>query len=325
MITLVGGTFNSFHRGHEELLRAAYRTGERVIIGVTSDVYVKAHKEKIVSYSRRSASVKRFMDKLTDNYEIHPLDSASGNTLDVEEANLVVSPETYHSAMRINEKRRIAGKEPLNVIRIPYILAEDLFPISSSRILDGELTRTGKRRVPVKIAISTYNDLKMEAARDFIKTIMKNYALIKNTEYRTDSEQPFGEDTMRYATTRAMYGLRDNDYSIGVESGIFYNRVNDTYYDLHYCAIIDRYSHITSGFGSGFEMPAAVIDSIKSGKSTNQFVEDMYGIKKIGHGAGISGLISGGKVTRGKLIYEAVRNAFIPRIRPDIYGREFPS
>ncbi|WMT51507.1 MAG: pantetheine-phosphate adenylyltransferase [Ferroplasma sp.] len=323
MVTLVGGTFNSFHRGHEELLRAAYRTGERVIIGVTSDAYVKSHKERTVSYSRRFASVKKFMGKLTDNYEIHPLDSAFGNTLDVEKANLVVSPETYHSARRINEKRIAAGKEPLNVIRIPYVLAEDLFPISSSRILDGELTRTGRRRVPVKIAISTCNGLKMSAAGEFVKTIMKNYTLIQNTDYRTDSEQPFGEDTMRYATTRAMYGLKDNDYSIGIESGIFYNRINDTYYDLHYCAIIDRYSYITTGFGSGFEMPAAVIDAIKSGKSTNQFIENMYGIKKIGHGDGISGLISDSMVTRSKLIFEAVRNAFIPRMRPDIYEREF--
>ncbi|WP_298276807.1 pantetheine-phosphate adenylyltransferase [Ferroplasma sp.] len=323
MVTLVGGTFNSFHRGHEKLLRAAYRTGERVIIGVTSDAYVKSHKEKIVSYSKRVASVRKFMGKLTDDYEIHPLDSAFGNTLDIEKANLVVSPETYHSARRINERRIETGKEPLNVIRIPYVLAEDLFPISSSRILDGELTRTGRRRVPVKIAISTFNDLKISAAGEFIKTIMKNYTLIQNRDYRTDSEQPFGEDTMRYATTRAMYGLRDNDYSIGIESGLFYNRINDTYYDLHYCVIIDRYSHITSGFGSGFEMPVAVIDAIKSGKSTNQFVENMYGIQRIGHSEGISGLISGGTVTRSKLIFEAVRNAFIPRMRPDIYGREF--
>ena len=83
MVTLVGGTFNSFHRGHEKLLRAAYRTGERVIIGVTSDAYVKSHKEKIVSYSKIVASVSKFMGKLTDDYEIHPLDSAFGNTLDI--------------------------------------------------------------------------------------------------------------------------------------------------------------------------------------------------------------------------------------------------
>ncbi len=323
MLTLVGGTFNTLHKGHEELLRAAFHTGNRVIIGVTSDDYVKSHKNKAIPYTKRAAGVKKLMDKLTENYEIHPLDSAMGNTLDVENAVLVVSPETYTSARRINEKRRTMGKEPLHVIKIPYVLAEDLFPISSSRIFKGEVTKTGRRKNPVKIAISTCNDLKFEAAEKFIRGIMKNYTLIKNTDYKTGGEQPFGEDTMRYASSRAMYGLKDNDYSIGIESGLFYNKINDTYYDLHYCIIVDRYSYITSGFGSGFEMPDAVMDAIKSGSSTNQFVEDSYGIKKIGRERGITGLISGNMVTRSTLIYESVRNAFMPRLRPDIYEREF--
>ena len=102
---------------------------------------------------------------------------------------------------------------------------------------------------------------------------MKNYRITRNTEYKTGSEQPFGKDTMRFATDRAMYGLKDNDYSIGIESGIFYNPINDMYYDLHYCAVIDRYSTITTGFGSGFQMPDEVIDAIKTGTSTNEFVE----------------------------------------------------
>ena len=323
MITLVGGTFNSFHRGHEKLLVAAYQTGNRVMIGVTSDGYVKLHKDKAVSYNRRIANVKKFMDNLTDNYEIHPLDSTFGNTLDVENATIVVSPETYMNAVRINGKRKSMGKEQLNVVKIPYVLAEDLFPISSSRILEGEITRTGRRKIPVKIAVSTCNNLKIDAGEEFIRSIMKNYTLTKNTDYKTDSEQPFGEDTMRYATTRAMYGLKDNDYSIGIESGLFYNKINDTYYDLHYCAVIDRYSHITSGFGSGFEMPNPVMDAIKSGSSTNHFMEDIYGIENIGHKMGISGMISDNSITRSMLIYEAVRNAFMPRMRPDIYGREF--
>jgi non-canonical (house-cleaning) NTP pyrophosphatase len=70
-------------------------------------------------------------------------------------------------------------------------------------------------------------------------------------------------------------------------------------------------------------MPDQVIDAIKNGTSTNEFVETEYGIKKIGHGIGISGLISEDSVTRATLVYESVRNAFIPRMRPDIYCRRF--
>ena len=323
MITLVGGTFNRFHKGHEQLLLAAYNTGNRVMIGVTSDEYARKHKNIVISYKRRKARVERFMQKFTDNYEIHPLDSMFGNTLDVKDAILVVSPETHAGAIRINEQRLSMGKNPLHIVKIPFTLGEDLFPISSTRIIKGEITVTGKRKTPVTIAISTGNELKLEATEKFIKTIMKNYRITRNTEYATGSEQPFGSDTIRFATDRAMYGLKDNDYSIGIESGIFYNPVNNMYYDLHYCVVIDRYSVITTGFGSGFQMPDQVIDAIKNGTSTNEFVETEYGIKKIGHGIGISGLISEDSVTRATLVYESVRNAFIPRMRPDIYCRRF--
>ena len=323
MITLVGGTFNRFHRGHEQLLLAAYNTGNRVMIGITSDQYARSHKNTIISYKRRRERVEQFISKFTSNYEIHPLDSVFGNTLDVDEAILVVSPETYVSASRINEKRLSMGKTPLKIVKIPFSLAEDLFPISSTRIINGEIGRTGKRITPINISVSTGNDLKFTASVEFIKSIMKNYRITRNTEYKTGSEQPFGKDTMRFATDRAMYVLKDNDYSIGIESGIFYNPINDVYYDLHYCAVIDRYSTITTGFGSGFQMPDEVIDAIKTGTSTNEFVENIFGIEMIGHGRGISGLISNDSVTRSTLIYESIRNAFIPRMRPDIYNREF--
>ncbi len=323
MITLVGGTFNRFHRGHEQLLLAAYNTGNRVMIGVTSNKYARNHKNIVISYNSRKARVEKFISKFTDNYEIHPLDSMFGNTLDVDNAVLVVSPETYIGAIRINEKRLSIGKDPLTVVKIPFTLGEDLFPISSTRIINGEITRTGRRKKPINIAISTENGIKIEAAEKFIKTIMKNYNITGNTEYVTGSEQPFGSDTIRFATDRAMYGLKDNDYSIGIESGIFYNRINNMYYDLHYCVVIDRHSVISTGFGSGFQMPDEVIDAIKTGTGTNKFVETSFGIKQIGRGRGISGLISNDSVTRSALIYESVRNAFIPRMRPDIYGRNF--
>jgi len=323
MITLVGGTFNSFHRGHKQLLLAACNTGNRIMVGVTSDKYASSHKNIAMSYNIRKARVEKFILKFTDNYEIHPLDSMFGNTLLVEDAVLVVSPETYAGAIRINEQRLSMGKKPLNIVKIPFTLAEDLFPISSTRIINKEITGTGRRIKPVNISLSTGNNLKREATEKFIKTIMKNFNITVNTDYKTGSEQPFGTDTMRFATDRAMYGLKDNDYSIGVESGIFYNRINNMYYDLHYCVVIDRYSYITTGFGSGFQMPDDVIDAIKTGTSTNEFVEASFGIKKIGHSRGISGLISEDSVTRSTLVYESVRNAFIPRMRPDIYDRTF--
>ncbi|WP_276935581.1 adenylyltransferase/cytidyltransferase family protein, partial [Ferroplasma acidiphilum] len=91
MITLVGGTFNRFHRGHEQLLLAAYNTGNRVMIGITSDQYARSHKNTIISYKRRRERVEQFISKFTSNYEIHPLDSVFGNTLDLDDVRKLQS------------------------------------------------------------------------------------------------------------------------------------------------------------------------------------------------------------------------------------------
>ncbi|MEM0139900.1 MAG: pantetheine-phosphate adenylyltransferase [Ferroplasma sp.] len=323
MITLVGGTFNYFHKGHEELLRAAYNTGNRVIIGLSSESYVSKHKNSKIGYERRKERVESFMNKLTGNYEIHPLETSEGNTLEVSDAVLVVSPETYKNALRINNERIKLNKEPLKIIKIPFVLAEDLFPISSTRIMNKEISRYGKRKKTIRIAISTENDLKIKSANSFISGFMKNYEIIKNKDYKTGAEQPFGDDTIRFARDRAMYGLKDNDYSIGIESGIIYNSINNVYYDVHYCTVVDRYSRLTTGISSGFEMPGKVIDSIKSGVSTNNFVYREYGIENTGKHSGLIGIASGNRITRSGLVYEAVRNAFIPRFSPDLYGLDF--
>jgi len=319
MVTLVGGTFNCLHKGHEKLLKAAYETNDHIIIGLTSDKYVNLNKNIKRNYEKRKKSVENFMKKFTDNFEIHPLDTFYGNTLDIDNASLVVSPETYNNALKINNERLKLNKKPLKIIKVPFVLAEDLFPVSSTRVINNEITKSGKRKTKIKISISTNNDLKVNALKNFLKNYMKNYEIIKNNDYKTGSEQPFCDDTIRFATDRALYGLKDNDYSVGIESGLFYNKINNVYYDFHYCVIIDKYSKITTGVSSGFEMPDNIIDNVKSGNTVNNAVNNLYNIKNIGKNEGIIGLISDNKIKRYDLIYESIRNAFLIRLRPDIY------
>jgi len=48
-----GGTFDHFHKGHEEFLRYVFSVGKKVIVGVTSDEYIESSKFKVLA-SRRS-------------------------------------------------------------------------------------------------------------------------------------------------------------------------------------------------------------------------------------------------------------------------------
>ncbi|WP_393970707.1 pantetheine-phosphate adenylyltransferase [Oxyplasma meridianum] len=327
MKAVLGGSFSILHKGHKALIQKAFEVGDSVILGLTTDEYAKKHKiYKVSSYVKREKALKKYMDSFNKPYVIKPLDTREGGLTSSPDLDiLVVSQETAGNISGINEIRRQNGLKPLAIKVVPLVLAEDLFPISSTRINRREIRKNGNRILPVRISISTGNDLKVEAARDSIKKIMKNFTIEKFSKYSLETDQPFGVDTERLATSRAMAGLRDNDYSIGVESGIFYNSFNNIYYDVHAATIIDRQSRLTIGYSSGFEIPSDIIALIKRGNSEGDAFSKIYGITVNEMKNGIIGKISEDMLTRQELVSEAIRNAIIPRLAPSYYHEEWDS
>lgn len=144
----VGGTFDEFHKGHRVLLIKAFEVGNQVLIGLCSNDFVKKLKKphKIAPYEKRLEELKNFLRKLgvLERAEIIPLNDAYGVTVSKDCLDaLVVSKETEPRAHEINEKRRIKGLPPLEIVVIDMILAEDHFPISSTRIWLEEIDREG--------------------------------------------------------------------------------------------------------------------------------------------------------------------------------------
>lgn len=147
-VVAVGGTFDEFHKGHRALLKKAFEVGDRVLIGLCSDDFVEKLKKphRIASYDQRLGELKKFLRKraVLERAEIIPLNDPYGvavskNRLDA----IVVSKETEPRAKEINEKRRSKGLPSLEVFVIDMILAEDYFPISSTRIWLEEIDREG--------------------------------------------------------------------------------------------------------------------------------------------------------------------------------------
>lgn len=327
MIAVLGGSFSILHRGHQALIRRAFEVGDSVVLGLTTDEYVRKHKiYRVSSYIKREQVLKKFMDSFNKPYVIKPLETREGGLTSSPDLDiLVVSQETAGNIGGINKIREQNGLKPLAINVVPLVLAEDLFPISSTRINRKEIRKNGNRILPVKISISTGNDLKVEAARSAFRKVMKNFTVEKFRGYSLDTDQPFGVDTERFATSRAIAGLRDNDYSIGVESGIFYNSFNNIYYDVHVAAIIDRQSRLTMGYSSGFEIPPDMIGIIKRGNSEGDAFSKIYGTAGIDMRTGIIGKISDNMLTRQELVSEAIRNAIIPRVAPAYYHEEWDS
>jgi pantetheine-phosphate adenylyltransferase len=144
----VGGTFDEFHRGHEALISKAFEVGEKVVIGLSSDEFVsrmsKAH--KTASYAERLKELQAYLEKanLAERAEIVPLNDPYGLTISGRGLDaLVVSQETEIIAEKINEIRNKAGLNPLKIITVNMVQAENSIPISTTRIRKGEIDRNG--------------------------------------------------------------------------------------------------------------------------------------------------------------------------------------
>jgi len=143
---VVGGTFDPFHDGHRALLGRAYELsrGGELMIGLTSDRMAKGKSHKVGDYRMRYDSIRRFFGEHGIDPVIVKLDDPYGPTLSEDFDYIVVSPETYPTALRINEKRKEKGLEPIEIVLVDYVLAEDGLPISSSRISRGEIDEHGR-------------------------------------------------------------------------------------------------------------------------------------------------------------------------------------
>jgi pantetheine-phosphate adenylyltransferase len=142
-----GGTFDEIHAGHVALLARAFLEGDRVIIGVTSDEFVKGRKKINHDFETRVASLKKMIRKEFGDvkYEIAKLDSEFGPAVTAGDVGaLVASAETQAKGKKLNEIRKKNGLAPAEVIEVGLIRAEDGKPISSTRIRAGEIDRDGK-------------------------------------------------------------------------------------------------------------------------------------------------------------------------------------
>ncbi len=317
MVTILGGTFSHLHEGHRTLLEVANAIGKKIVIGLSTNEFASRNKAYTPpTYDERKAVLESFLSSIHANFEIVPLNSKFGGaTRGSDYETIVVSEETVATARAINSVRMGEGLPPLDIVSVPTIRADDLIAVRSSRIFAGAIDESGKRLTPVKVVVSTSNHLKVASTEKFLSRLLKNVTVQPNRDYRTEMEQPFGDDTVRMARIRAESVREPCDYAIGIESGIFFEHQSSKYVDFHCCYVIDSVGEKSIGFSSGFLLPDDLVAEIKKGYDMTEAFSHIHNIKRIGEREGIAGFYSSGLLTREDLITESLRNAFSQRTR----------
>jgi pantetheine-phosphate adenylyltransferase len=142
---IVGGTFDLLHEGHKALLRKAFELGD-VWIGLTSDEMAKSGRDRVVlGFDKRKKELENFItNELGKKAGIFEISDKFGSTLKEDFDYIVTSPQTYQTALIINQEREKIGKKPMEVVKVDYVFAQDGKPISSTRISNGEIDKEGK-------------------------------------------------------------------------------------------------------------------------------------------------------------------------------------
>ncbi|MBN1431475.1 MAG: phosphopantetheine adenylyltransferase [Methanomicrobiaceae archaeon] len=148
MRVMVGGTFDPLHDGHKKLLeRSFFIAGPdgHVTIGLSGDEFANWKSHPIRPYEVRRQELVDFLESsgFDAGWSIEMLSDRFGSSIDSEFDAIVVSEETFPTALEINRLRREKGRSKVDIHQITCVLADDGKWISSTRIWKGEIDSHG--------------------------------------------------------------------------------------------------------------------------------------------------------------------------------------
>jgi len=177
---IFGGTFDHFHLGHRKLIDEAFKNGENIAIGITTEKLLKGKILPLVieSYQARKDAVVKYLTEKSylKRSKIIPLNDIFGNSKTEKNIDaIVVTSQTKNNALKINQWRKENKFQPLQIIEVPLLRGDDGQIISSERIRLGEIDREGNPHLKLfektlLLPDSLKNELRKPIGKTFTST-----------------------------------------------------------------------------------------------------------------------------------------------------------
>ncbi|MHB1493796.1 MAG: phosphopantetheine adenylyltransferase [Thermoplasmataceae archaeon] len=298
MKVIVAGTFTILHDGHKALLDAVLDLNMPIIVGLTADAFIKKSKPYgIIGFEKRKEIIEKYLRGRTSDFVIRALNSTEGDsTSETSYTHIVVSEETVGNARRINEKRVQNNLNPLIIITVPVVLARDLLPISSRRIMRGEIDEHGRVMKPIYFAVNSTWQPFFAGARSYLE---KDFGEI-NLEFKVLGNgffsNEFYPDNYKLATDEAAELVKLHDFAIGLCIGVRGIPSKGILLMSICAAVIDKIGRIHFGESQSIEFDESLKDSVgiheKNVTDGNNFLIDNKWVEKSIIGALESSIIS---------------------------------
>lgn len=136
----VGGTFNSFHRGHKEYLEIAFSVAQKVHIYLSSQEYALLHKPYIPkTYEQRLQQILNYLKSknLLSRAEIFIIESNTSLEAQIFKTGYdvaVVEPAYFEQFKKISLKKSRNNKKPFAIVLKPRTQDNRRKDISSTQM-----------------------------------------------------------------------------------------------------------------------------------------------------------------------------------------------